>query len=273
MANKRLTCRAYLESCGDTKVVARLEPEDRNAVNAIVTEPGEALSDAFGMKIHVSHDRHYLVGEIADRLYAYEELGYSPAELQKILEEHNKRSPTNCRCVYVTTARQNGKSLLDAKKAIEAYLENDVRVTNTVFEWAVKNSGMDIRDLYPSTMIVPRTPQSTPQIENVIFNDPATIVFWKDGTKTVVKATNEDFDPEKGLAMAISKKALGNKHDYYNVFKKWLKKWRKSQDVAEAFADVNLNVGTVAARAANAMKRLTDALAPKVTKEDPNDLS
>lgn len=60
-------------------------------------------------------------------------------------------------------------------------------------------------------------------IKNVIFNDPATIVFWNDGTKTVVKVNvNEDFDPEKGLAMAISKKMLGNKYDYYNEFKKWL---------------------------------------------------
>ena len=40
-------------------------------------------------------------------------------------------------------------------------------------------------------------------IDKVIFNDPATIVFWKDGTKTVVKATNEKFDREKGL-MATS---------------------------------------------------------------------
>ena len=44
------------------------------------------------------------------------------------------------------------------------------------------------------------------RIKNVIFNDPATIVFWNDGTKTVVKCgKNDTFDPEKGLAMAISK--------------------------------------------------------------------
>ena len=59
------------------------------------------------------------------------------------------------------------------------------------------------------------------RIKNVIFNDPATIVFWEDGTKTVVKAIDEKFDPEKGLAMAISKKALGNHGNYYNVFTKW----------------------------------------------------
>lgn len=61
------------------------------------------------------------------------------------------------------------------------------------------------------------------KIKDVKFNDPATIVFWADGTKTVVKCQDDDiFDPEKGLAMAISKKALGNKGNYCNEFKKWL---------------------------------------------------
>lgn len=64
-----------------------------------------------------------------------------------------------------------------------------------------------------------------PEIKNVIFNDPATIVFWEDGTKTVVKCQPSDcFDPEKGLAMAIAKKAYGNKGSYCNQLKKWLPK-------------------------------------------------
>ena len=64
-----------------------------------------------------------------------------------------------------------------------------------------------------------------PEIKNVIFNDPATIVFWDDGTKTVVKCQDGDkFDPEKGLAMAIVKKAYGNKSNYCNKMKKWLPK-------------------------------------------------
>lgn len=64
-----------------------------------------------------------------------------------------------------------------------------------------------------------------PEIKNVIFNDPATIVFWEDKTKTVVKCQDGDeFDPEKGLAMAIVKKAYGNKGNYCNKMKKWLPK-------------------------------------------------
>ena len=61
------------------------------------------------------------------------------------------------------------------------------------------------------------------KIEKVLFNDPATIVFWKDDTKTVVKAqNNEKYDPEKGLAMAMCKKIMGNKGNYYNEIKKWV---------------------------------------------------
>lgn len=64
-------------------------------------------------------------------------------------------------------------------------------------------------------------------IENVIFNPPATIVFWTDGTKTVVKAIDEEFDPEKGMAMAISKKLFGNKFEYYETFRKWVGRYEK----------------------------------------------
>lgn len=60
------------------------------------------------------------------------------------------------------------------------------------------------------------------EITNVIYNDPATIVFWSDNTKTIVKATNEKFDPEKGLAMAIAKKYYGNQGNYFNHLKKWI---------------------------------------------------
>lgn len=76
------------------------------------------------------------------------------------------------------------------------------------------------------------------EIKNVIFHDPATIVYWSDGEKTVVKAEGESFDPEKGLAMAISKKVLGNKGNYYNEFKKWLPK----DNIEQENKEVSINV-------------------------------
>ena len=77
-------------------------------------------------------------------------------------------------------------------------------------------------DAYVSYRDFRRIPNPVPTIKNVIFNDPATIVMWSDGTKTVVKAENEPFDPEKGLAMAYVKKFEGNQGNYYNLFRKWL---------------------------------------------------
>ena len=52
-----------------------------------------------------------------------------------------------------------------------------------------------------------RTGMATPL--RVIRNGPATVVFWKDGTKTVVKCHDEDYDAEKGLAMALCRKLWG----------------------------------------------------------------
>ena len=69
---------------------------------------------------------------------------------------------------------------------------------------------------------ISRKQNAMDSITNVIFNNPATIVFWSDGTKTVVKCDERDeFDPEKGLAMAICKKHFGG--GFYNdIFKKWI---------------------------------------------------
>lgn len=68
-------------------------------------------------------------------------------------------------------------------------------------------------------------------IKKVIFNPPATIVLWKDGSKTVVKCDGEAFDPEKGMAMAISRKVLGDSYEYYNVFEKWCKKYKQPKSM------------------------------------------
>lgn len=59
------------------------------------------------------------------------------------------------------------------------------------------------------------------EITKVIFDGPATIVFWSDGDKTVVKCQEDDvFDYEKGIAMACAKKMFGNKGSYYNNIRK-----------------------------------------------------
>ena len=70
-----------------------------------------------------------------------------------------------------------------------------------------EDMGIDMKNLWKSYL----ESAHIPQIKKVIYNDPATIIFWADGTKTVVQCQPEDeYDSEKGLALAIAKKALGN---------------------------------------------------------------
>lgn len=69
---------------------------------------------------------------------------------------------------------------------------------------------------------IPSELSTFPNITNVIFNPPATIVFWDDDTKTVVKCREGDrFDKETGLAMAVIKKLSDGKH--HKIFKRWCK--------------------------------------------------
>lgn len=66
---------------------------------------------------------------------------------------------------------------------------------------------------------------NTAAIKDVIFAPPATIVYWSDGSKTVVKCSEKDvFDPEKELAMAIAKHCGGNKGGYYKEIQNWVEK-------------------------------------------------
>lgn len=93
--------------------------------------------------------------------------------------------------------------------------------------WSEKRNKVDYRDYFKDciTSNYRQIRPIIPEIKKVIFNDPATIVFWSNGEKTVVKCQEEDvFDPEKGLAMAITKMALGNKGNYFKEIKKWLPK-------------------------------------------------
>lgn len=65
--------------------------------------------------------------------------------------------------------------------------------------------------------------RTIPNIEKVIFNPPATVVMWSDGTKTVVKARTgkgrDKFSEEYGLAMAISKKYFGTRNGFLKAIK------------------------------------------------------
>ena len=62
-----------------------------------------------------------------------------------------------------------------------------------------------------------------PEIDRVIYNGRATIVFWKDKTKTVVKLCEGDtYDPENAIVWAYMKKIFGSTSKIRRTIKKFL---------------------------------------------------
>ena len=97
--------------------------------------------------------------------------------------------------------------------ALDKNIANDIGITSDAYKQIISTSRLGLER----------------EIKKVIFNEPATIVFWGDGTKTVVKCSKDDeFDPEKGLAMAIAKKFFGNENGYSKNIKKWTDTYEKT---------------------------------------------
>ena len=126
----------------------------------------------------------------------------------------------------------------EAKEFIKNYIKEDIMETKRLL-YGNKEAELlsKYNEMYKSGSLF----GMNFRIKKVIFNGPATIVLWADGTKTVVKCEEGEIpDSEKGLAMAIAKKALGNKGNYYNEFKKWLPKENKPEGAS------NVQIGITA---------------------------
>ena len=137
------------------------------------------------------------------------------------------------------------ETTVDTFPKFEGHVTGTARVSYRSF-YDIRNDAEVPRNIYRSILNSTYGIGSLriPEIKNVIFNDPATIVFWEDGTKTVVKCQDGDeFDPEKGLAMAIVKKAYGNKGSYCNKMKKWLPK-EEPVDTNRFGADLHVPIHT-----------------------------
>ena len=81
----------------------------------------------------------------------------------------------------------------------------------------------DIPSAYPGStfglVLQECTVRPTFVIDKVLFNPPATIVFWLDGTKTVVKCKEgEEFSEWAGIALCLAKKLYGP--NFHKIFKR-----------------------------------------------------
>ena len=120
-------------------------------------------------------------------------------------------------------------------------------------------------------------------VKKVIFHPPATIVYWGDGTKTVVKCMKGDtFNPELGMAMCMLKRMLDppsytryKKHTQEYVNRYLEKRWMKLADAIsedDGSAKKTKSVKTVDSNLTNAtanpLTTLIDLLKGNIEIED-----
>lgn len=99
--------------------------------------------------------------------------------------------------------------------------------TNDSYWTCMSNNSKSVwRDIISNTPTTGQYVVNTLKCEDigkVIFNDPATVMLMKDGTKVVVKRkTDEEWNPVIGLAMCMAKYACGNDESFHKIIKKWL---------------------------------------------------
>lgn len=157
---------------------------------------------------------------------------------------------TNCRCsnAYQESLDAIAKKLdnrkeydkMNNKDKIMVYVDGEVYrpcVWDTELSYN-GNTELSLKVFLTERYKIAETASKSTLIKKVHFNPPATVVLWADGSKTVVKAQEgDDYDPEKGLAMAISKKALGNKGNFNDVFKKHLELYYEEQKKSADYMD------------------------------------
>lgn len=213
-------------TCGNFKYPTNTDWNDRN----------KCMQEFLDTIIRL-HDRHYIMDMDVASWYP---------DPEKFWTKENPH-------VYISTARGSCKSLYN-DELWKAYINADNEMTKNIYKRMVNSmygaNSQTIREVFETLndkqkntvyRIIGeamRGDNNSPEIKDVIFNEPATIVFWADGTKTVVKCQEGDmFDPEKGLAMAIAKKVYGNKGRYFETVKKWCDPYYKKRANIQPWLD------------------------------------
>lgn len=119
------------------------------------------------------------------------------------------------------------KHAKDFNKTVESVKYNDCSVSfSRDLQSYVINDNSVTKEIINN--MIGLKPYNYNSIKKVYFNKPYTILILKDGRKAIVKCgEGEEYDPEKGLALAICKIGLGTNRsmsNYYDIFKKWLPK-------------------------------------------------
>ena len=108
--------------------------------------------------------------------------------------------------IYLSTASKTAFSTLWLSFGVPT-LANPTIIDNTKKAGAIYSGSFEIYNAKKHYV-------ETVYIKEVIYNDPATIVFWSDNTRTVSKAQKGDkYDQQTGLMYCVMKKLSSNSID------------------------------------------------------------
>ena len=109
-------------------------------------------------------------------------------------------------------------------------LPNAITTATAINDWNRLMETCSRTTVVKEKVVEVKVKEKLPEIKKVIYSDPATIVIWKDKTKTIVKCTvNDVYNHTTGLALCIMKKVFGDE-EYKRMLKKWIKEEDNSTD-------------------------------------------
>lgn len=186
------------------KIYFEFTTDDNKLLNAIQSNQDKEIEvqSYEGNKITTYTLMNYLVEDVTvtkescDKPYIYK-IEISSYSIQNIKTEYSEVID----CCY-TGLKSNNEGENNMKKSI-----------NSIFEEAFEQERRREAGIL------------TPKIENIYANkEKGTIVIkWQDNTSTKVTCDPKDtWDIEKGIAMAVAKKALGNNYNAYTILHKYI---------------------------------------------------
>lgn len=175
--------------------MAKCKKEKEKGENNMIIDTGKTKTILAGDEVYIVNDE-----EIANK-YGIAKGQYSPHDIM-------------CNKVFVTKTVVNSRDKLGRKKvAVEIRNGNTLYLVGLdAIRYIRREPGDNNKYLYEcevnaDSILPPRETRNFMDPRRIIYNDPATIVFWEDGTKTVVmKAPGEKFNKYAAFCAAVAKR-------------------------------------------------------------------
>lgn len=183
--------------------------------------PVELFSNSIRFPSPLHHDVYLQILGIQEPFHKCESAFYRLSDITRFVDNDHRLQYR-----YIGTCVRHGEAValnLDDVKTIKEIERRFMKRTGTMLVndqnkeekemtdyRTISSTKITTRDIN-AKLNLPVSFMPIPMITKIIFNNPATIVFWADGTKTVVKCMEgQEFNEYYGVACAIMKRFFGN---------------------------------------------------------------